>query len=188
MSGDEHSIDELIAKSSVGAALADIKARGIDAHLVDLEAEMAPKKRRKKSTSPTQRTLDELRKRGWTAQVVEKRLPRTFTTVDLFGVIDVVGIVPPMPRGPVGALVMPGVTRGAILGIQATSGTNHASRRAKILAEPRAKEWVEAGGRLELWTWSQRVAHKQDGSKAKRPRWTLRVETYQEMVAGSEWP
>lgn len=33
-------IKELIAKSSIGAAIADIKARGIDAHLVDLEQEM----------------------------------------------------------------------------------------------------------------------------------------------------
>ncbi len=65
-----------------------------------------------------------------------------------------------------------------ILGIQATTGAHHADRRAKILAEHRAKLWVAAGGRLELWTWSQRVAHNQDGSKAKRPRWTLRVEAF----------
>lgn len=30
-------IDELIAKSSIGKALADVKERGIDAHLADLE-------------------------------------------------------------------------------------------------------------------------------------------------------
>lgn len=30
-------IDELIAKSSIGQALADVKERGIDAHLADLE-------------------------------------------------------------------------------------------------------------------------------------------------------
>ena len=33
-------LDALIARSSIGAAVADIKARGIDAHLVDLEREM----------------------------------------------------------------------------------------------------------------------------------------------------
>lgn len=37
--------DALIAKSSIGAALKDIKTRGIEAHLVDLEREMHPKKR-----------------------------------------------------------------------------------------------------------------------------------------------
>jgi hypothetical protein len=40
-------IKELIARSSIGAALDDIKKRGIDAHLVDLEREMTPKWRRK---------------------------------------------------------------------------------------------------------------------------------------------
>jgi hypothetical protein len=37
----------LIARSSIGAAIADIKARGIDAHLVDLEREMTPRWKRK---------------------------------------------------------------------------------------------------------------------------------------------
>lgn len=34
-------IDALIARSSIGAAIADVKARGIDAHLADLEREMS---------------------------------------------------------------------------------------------------------------------------------------------------
>lgn len=33
--------DALIARSSIGEAIADIKARGIDAHLADLERELA---------------------------------------------------------------------------------------------------------------------------------------------------
>jgi len=42
--------DALIARSSIGAALADVKERGIDAHLVDLERELnrrRPKKARR---------------------------------------------------------------------------------------------------------------------------------------------
>ena len=38
--------EDLIARSSIGAAIADIKARGIDAHLVDLEREMRSHRRR----------------------------------------------------------------------------------------------------------------------------------------------
>src|SRR3954470_15982050 len=60
-------IEELIAASSIGQGLADIKARGIDAHLGDLEAEMAPKKH--KSTSiPRQvaRIDDDERQVTWT--------------------------------------------------------------------------------------------------------------------------
>jgi hypothetical protein len=41
--------EELIARSSIGAAIADIKARGIDAHLIDLEREMDPRRRYKKT-------------------------------------------------------------------------------------------------------------------------------------------
>ncbi len=43
----------LIARSSIGAAIADIKERGIDAHLIDLEREMSPPwKRDKKKPKP----------------------------------------------------------------------------------------------------------------------------------------
>lgn len=45
--------DKLIARSSIGAAIADIKARGIDAHLVDLEREMNPRRRTTKSAKKT---------------------------------------------------------------------------------------------------------------------------------------
>lgn len=130
----------------------------------------APPKKRKKSTPLNARTLAELRKRGWTAQVVERRLPRTFTTVDLFGVIDIVAIAPPFDKDGNGW-----PEPGAIVGIQACAGGDHATRRAKILAEPRAQEWIDAGGRLELWSWSKR------GAAGKRKLWTLRVETYAEM-------
>lgn len=39
---------ELIARSSIGQGLADIKKRGIEAHLRDLEREMFPKRRKRK--------------------------------------------------------------------------------------------------------------------------------------------
>lgn len=43
----------LIAGSSIGAALNDIKTRGIDAHLVDLEREMnRPRRKRGSKKAP----------------------------------------------------------------------------------------------------------------------------------------
>lgn len=42
------SFDTLLGRSSIGAALADVKSRGIDAHLVDLEKEMHPRKKPRK--------------------------------------------------------------------------------------------------------------------------------------------
>lgn len=142
--------------------------------------ERTPKAKRRKGTSPTARTLAELRKRGWTAQVVERPWNKfSKVTLDLFGVIDLIAIVP--PDGDI--LSGQQLQSGAILGIQATGhitgGGNHAARRTKILAEPRAAEWVAAGGRLELWSWSKR------GAAGKRKLWTLRVETYAEMCVAA---
>jgi hypothetical protein len=116
-------------------------------------------------SSPTQRTLAECRKRGWTVQVVERYNPHARVRVDLFGVIDLVAIKPPRMSSS-GA-----VERGQIIAIQACAGSSHSARLAKILAEPRAKQWVEAGGLLELWSWSKR------GARGKAKRWALRVDS-----------
>jgi hypothetical protein len=121
----------------------------------------ARKPKRKKSTSPTARTLAECRKRGLIAQVVEKWNPHARIRQDLFGVIDLLAILPPSNLGP-----------GSILGIQACAGGDHATRRDKILAEPRAAAWIRSGGRLELWSWSKR------GDRGARKLWTLRVEAF----------
>jgi hypothetical protein len=130
-----------------------------DASTSGVESEAPVKPRKAKTTSPTARTLAECRKRGWTAQVVEQnvKIPggRAFKR-DLFGVIDIVAIT---PQG--------------LLGIQTTGGKDsgvHANRLAKILAEPRARRWIEAGGRLELWSWAMR------GAAGTRKLWTLRTE------------
>lgn len=129
--------------------------------------EPAPKKKRKKGISPTQRALAECRKRGWIAQVVERWNPHAHIRQDLFGVIDIVAIVPPDTDGEHGYNVP-----GFILGIQACSGSggDHAARRAKIAAEPRATEWKRAGGKLAVWSFAQR------GAAGTRKQWTLREE------------
>lgn len=87
--------------------------------------------------TPTQRTLQRLRKDGWTCQVVEYWNSFAKIRKDLFGVIDVVGVHP--DRG--------------IIGIQATSGDNLSKRVKKSQAEPRLKTWIEAGGKFQAWGW-----------------------------------
>lgn len=134
---------------------------------LDEEGQAAPRKKRRKGTSPTARTLAECRKRGWIAQNVEQfvRFPPPGHRLDLFGVIDIVAIAP-------AGAVAPSSNCNTI-GIQATaSAAHHAHRRDKILAEPRAKAWVEAGNGLELWSWSKR------GDRGARKLWTLRVEVF----------
>ena len=122
----------------------------------------AKKRRKSKGLSPTARTLAECRKRGWIAQVVEQTIPRVFIKRDLFGCIDIVAI---------DAVTDPHYPR--IIGIQATSGNDsgaHAARRRKILLEPRIKLWIEAGCRMEVWSFSKM------GAAGKAKRWTLRAE------------
>ena len=107
--------------------------------------------------TPTARSLAELRARTCFAQVVERFNTFTKRRHDLFGVIDIVALDP---------------TEHSILGIQATGGDggNHAARRTKILAEPRALEWLRCGARLQIWSWAKR------GERGKRKLWTLRIE------------
>lgn len=151
----------------------------------DIDAPPAAPKKRKKPAPLTAKTLVELRKRGWSAQVVERWMPHTHVKVDLFGVIDIVAIRPAV--GNLHARAACGNPSGwcygcaspaQIVGIQVTgsrnSNGNIATHRTKILAEPRAKEWVAAGGALELWGWRM-VGH----------RWRLTIETYAEMEAAA---
>jgi hypothetical protein len=107
--------------------------------------------------SPTARTLAECKRRGWIAQVVEQTIPRTFIKRDLFGIIDIIAIT---DQGPL----------SEIIGIQVTSGTNHAARVAKARREPRLSAWLGGGARFEVWSWSKR------GARGKRKAWTLREE------------
>lgn len=139
-----------------------------EAAIAKLRAESEPRKKRRKGTSPTARSLTELKRRGWTAGVVERHSPfpkPQGTKHDLFGVIDLVAIAPILPG-------QPATWPKVLVGIQATSATNHSHRRDKIIAEPRMVEWLQTGAQLELWSWSQRV-------RGKAKRWTLRVERFE---------
>lgn len=102
-------------------------------------------------TSPTQRSLKFLREQGWTVEVVERWNAYTKTRKDLFGCIDLVAM-----------------RHGELAGVQTTSGAGSA-RIAKIKAEPRMVQWLEAGGTLYVHGWDKR------GARGKRKTWTCRV-------------
>lgn len=106
-------------------------------------------------SSPTQRTLAECRKRDWTVQVVERFNPHARVRVDLFGVLDLVALT----------------ADSAILGIQACAAASASARRAKIDDEPRARRWIECGGRLEVWSWGKRSS----AGRGSRKTWQLTV-------------
>ena len=101
--------------------------------------------------TPTARTLKALRDIGATAEVVERhnhyagpphmtcpscKKNRIGQKKDFLGCLDIIAML------------------GAnIIGVQVTSGANHAARVKKIKAEPRALAWLEAGGLIEVHSW-----------------------------------
>ena len=110
---------------------------------------------RAKGHSPTQRTLAALRADGWTAEVVERYNHFSRTRKDFLNGIDIVAI------------------KGEItLGVQCTSGANHAARVAKLKALPEMALWLVSNNRkLQVWSWSKHKV-KRGG---KQVRWTERI-------------
>jgi carbonic anhydrase len=98
-------------------------------------------------SSPTQRSLKHLRKLGYLAEVVEKTIPRVFIRKDLYGFIDILAI-----------------RDGEILGVQATSGSNVASRVDKIANHDNVGAVRKAGIRIHVHGWR----------KNSNRRWVLR--------------
>jgi hypothetical protein len=116
--------------------------------------------------SPTARSLKKLRKEGWTASVVEKWIPQVKRRRDCFG-FDVLAC-----KARHSAIWAPQHPDEGMLGVQATSAANHSSRKAKLLKNAEAANWVAAGGRLEVWSWRK-------SSRAQRPQWICRTEELQ---------
>lgn len=98
--------------------------------------------KKKKSKLPGQRTMEAMRKHGWVCGVVERWNPHVMIRQDLFGFADIIAI----GKG--------------IIAVQATSGggsgsSNFNARIRKILAEHRAKIWLQSGGRIQVWSWKK---------------------------------
>ncbi len=103
--------------------------------------------------SPTARTLEYARAHYWHADICERYNAFTRTRHDLFGFIDLIVLAD-----------------GELIGVQATSASNHAARRTKILASPYLGPWLDCGGKVEVWSWGKK------GAAGKRKLWTLRRE------------
>lgn len=115
--------------------------------------------------SPTQRALAFCKKNGWTAAIVERWNPYARVRQDLLGFADLV--------------VLDG-QGGGVLAVQVTSGSNHAARRTKTMAEPRAASWLAAPARIEVWSYSKR------GVRGKRKLWELRRERITTSLGSAE--
>lgn len=105
------------------------------------------------SGTPTQRTLQRLRKEGWTAAVTERWNHFSKVRQDLFGFCDVIAVKPGQ----------------GVLMVQCTSTANKSARVKKIQSLPAAVVCLEAGCRVEAWGWAKR------GARGKAKKWTLSV-------------
>lgn len=108
-----------------------------------------PKKPKKKKFNANGATVKWLEALGWTPEIVEHRIPHTFISRDLFGVIDILAMPP---------------SCSCIAGFQATANStvkgksirsNELDRRRKLLASEKAKMFVKCGGSLSLVVWSE---------------------------------
>lgn len=113
--------------------------------------------------SNTSRTLEYIRRQGWTAGVVERFLAyagRFGKRMDLFGFLDIIAM-----------------GEGHIWGIQ-SCGQAFKEHDKKITEDPEVAEkalmWLENGGKLLLIGWRKCKLHR--GSKAMR--WTPRIKEY----------
>lgn len=130
---------------------------------------------RRKPINASALSVDELRKRGYTAEVVERYNAHTRRRHDLFGFIDILAIHP----------------EHGFLAIQATSGQHGASHVHKIMDPDRAKTdkeraaaekrvaaaetWLAAGGKLEIWAWRRVQEKTSRGKEVTRYRYTSYV-------------
>ncbi len=99
-------------------------------------------------------TTEQWRRLGLTYARVERWDPYDRILIDLFGFIDYILLL-----------------KGSIVAVQIT-GSGHAAHKKKILNEPRALTWLEAGGRIQIVSWSKRKVKR--GGNAMM--WVVRVE------------
>lgn len=98
--------------------------------------------------SPTGRSLENIRERGYVPWVVEYWNAFSRKRVDLFGIFDIIA-----------------VGNGETLAVQTTSGSNVSARVKKIADSEYIAACRDAGWRIEVHGWR----------KSARNRWVLRV-------------
>lgn len=104
------------------------------------------------------RSKGELERRGYVYEKTEHWNPHAKKRKDMLGFLDAIGLKAGEP----------------IVGVQTTSRGNISSRLKKILAEPRAKLWLETGQRIEIHGWD-----KYNPPGTKLTRWRVKIRKVQ---------
>jgi hypothetical protein len=126
--------------------------------------------------SPTQAVLKHLRKNGWQCAIVERYIAAVRQRFDAFGFGDILAYRVPhttfrLEHDNSGrTLHIPQQLVASIALVQATSDSNRAGHRTKIMESKHFAPWIKAGGRVFLATAGSRK------EKGKRRKWTVTVE------------
>ena len=113
--------------------------------------------KRKAPVSYTRKTLEYLRGQGCHVEKVEHFNPHAGphgVRHDAFGFMDLLVID---PEGKF------------IIGVQSTGPSGHPEHKRKILANEFAEEWLDCGGKIQLWSWRKL-------KEGNRLRWRPRIE------------
>lgn len=105
--------------------------------------------------SPMQLTLKRLKQSGWTADISEKVVPKTFIKKDLFGFADIVGFHP--------------AVKGTAY-FQVTDGDHYAQRVQKVLKNDRARKCLISGNSIIVHGW-RKLKNKTGG----KDYWDVKV-------------
>lgn len=92
----------------------------------------------------TQRSLAELRRRGYSPWIVEHWNPYAHVKKDLFGFLDIVALHP---------------DRKGLLGVQTTTASNLLARVHKAEKLEAFSLWVAAGNDVEFHGWLKKNGH-----------------------------
>src|SRR5262249_15460182 len=102
------------------------------------DAIVTPKKKRNKPMNTTKPTLARLAELGFTVENVDVYLPWARRRRDFSTAADVLAFKAGTP---------------GVLAVQCTSRDNIAARVKKCLSSASAREWLQAGNRIEVWGW-----------------------------------
>ena len=91
----------------------------------------------KKPVNLTARSIAYLEAQGYVVDECERRITRTLKR-DLFGVFDLIAIR---------------VKDARTVGVQVTTGDNHAARRKKIIDSDIIKQWLDCHNRILVLSW-----------------------------------
>ena len=104
--------------------------------------------------TPTQRTLALYREMGYYIDIVERFIHGAGVRRDYGGFADMIACHP----------------LHGIVAVQSCAGSSHAAHADKVGTAPGLIPWLDAGGKVQLCSWSLR------GARGKRKVWTARID------------